>query len=121
MPKNGRGASGVRGVYRTQYSSKPWGAKISVRGRAVYLGIYATTAEAEEALRLGREKHGLDLDRRTRTVINRPIPYRSIASTLKEMLPDVYDQVLAEVTARQTAARDLDTPPEPLPEGWDLV
>jgi hypothetical protein len=50
--EKGYGASGVRGVYlKASVPTKPWGVRIVSGGQSLWLGSYATIAEAAEVVR----------------------------------------------------------------------
>jgi hypothetical protein len=106
------GTSGVRGVYKTGRDNKPWGAKVTVDGKAIYLGHYATLEEAERVAKDGRKAWLWD----------EHFDPRSLAyDLLAKAEPDKGRRALARANAMLAAAKTLGVTPYTLPEGWDLA
>lgn len=103
------GASGVRGVFKSPYPHRPWGAKIRVNGKDRFLGHFVTIEEATEAL----EK--VKLETLTSDVAR-------VAMRLLEIdNPAMYAGLVASANERVAAAKALGVKPFELPEGWDLA
>ena len=103
------GASGVRGVFKSPYPQRPWGAKIRVNGKDRFLGHFVTVEEASEAIdKVNGERLTSDVAR--------------VAMRLLEIdNQEAYARLVASANERIAAAKALGVKPFDLPEGWDLA
>lgn len=101
----------AKGVYRTADPRKPYGAKVTHKGKAHYAGWFANLDDALRAVELKRVELG----------VSKPSPDLLIAHLLKMADHDAYGRYLSDALARIEAAEELGVSPFDLPEGWDLA
>ena len=120
------------GVFDTGKTSKPFGAYVVHKGLKVYIGYFATIAEAQDAVLVATdrmavpvsddERKGLPLDRidriRRSKTPGKTLPYGAAFEIGAESHPELMDRFLNEAYERMAAASRLGCRMADLPSDW---